>query len=187
MELRDRNGLTESEYLAQYRKKRYPAPSLAADVVLLSEGKDVLLVRRGGHPYLGYLALPGGFVNPDESAPDAAVRELREETNVWASPEDLFEIGLFRSPAAIRAAGWFRMRFCCRSTAVWFVSKQATTRRMRCGFPLSGRRTESGFRRAFRLRSTTRKSSEKRSASSTRTEDNIPPESIDTAARSRYI
>lgn len=98
MELRDRNGLTESEYLAQYRKKRYPAPSLAADVVLLSEGKDVLLVRRGGHPYLGYLALPGGFVNPDESAPDAAVRELREETNVWASPEDLFEIGLFSKP-----------------------------------------------------------------------------------------
>ena len=98
MELRDRNGLTESEYLAQYRKKRYPAPSLAADVVLLSDGKDVLLVRRGGHPYLGYLALPGGFVNPDESAPDAAVRELREETNVWASPEDLFEIGLFSKP-----------------------------------------------------------------------------------------
>lgn len=99
MERRDRNGLTETEYLAEYRKKRYPSPSLTADVVLLSGGKDVLLIRRGGHPYLGYAALPGGFVNPGESAADAAIRELREETGVSGfSTGDLIEIGLFSDP-----------------------------------------------------------------------------------------
>ena len=98
MEVRDRNGLTEQEFLKEYRKKRYPAPSLTADVVLLSEGKNVLLIRRGGHPYLGCWALPGGFVEPGESAADAAVRELKEETGVTAQKDDLTEIGLFSEP-----------------------------------------------------------------------------------------
>ena len=98
MELRDENGMTEREFLADYRKKRYPAPYLTADVVLLSGGRDVLLIRRKGHPFLGCLALPGGFVNPDESARDAAVRELNEETGVTVSGDDLMEIGLFSTP-----------------------------------------------------------------------------------------
>lgn len=35
MELRDKNGLTEQEFLAQYRPGDYPRPSVAADVVIL--------------------------------------------------------------------------------------------------------------------------------------------------------
>ena len=99
MELRDENGLTEREFLKAYRDKRYPAPYLTADAVLLSEGKDVLLIRRKGHPYLGCWALPGGFVNPDESAAEGALRELSEETNVTGFTEaDIYEIGLFSKP-----------------------------------------------------------------------------------------
>lgn len=98
MEPRDEQGLTEREFLAAYRQKRYPAPYLTADVVLLSEGRDVLLIRRKNHPYLGCWALPGGFVNPDESALDAAVRELSEETGVAAPANALVEIGLFSAP-----------------------------------------------------------------------------------------
>ena len=99
MEKRDQNGLTEREYLAAYRDKHYPAPYLTADVVLLSEGRDVLLIRRKGHPYLGCWALPGGFVNPDESAAEGALRELKEETNVTGfTVDDIYEIGLFSKP-----------------------------------------------------------------------------------------
>ena len=97
MELRDQNGLTEREFLEAYAKKSYPRPYLTADVVLLSNGCDVLLVRRKGHPCIGRWAFPGGFVNPTESAFDAALRELKEETGVETA-SDLHEIGLFSRP-----------------------------------------------------------------------------------------
>lgn len=99
MEVRDGNGLTEQEFLAAYRDKHYPAPYLTADIVLLSEGKDVLMIRRKGHPYLGCWALPGGFVEPGESAAEGALRELSEETNVTGyTVDEIHEIGLFSSP-----------------------------------------------------------------------------------------
>ena len=42
----------------------------------------VLLVERGGEPYKGCWAFPGGFLNMDETTDECAVRELEEETGL---------------------------------------------------------------------------------------------------------
>ena len=100
MELRDKNGLTEAEFLAQYDPKDYPRPSFTADVAVFACDADgglrLLMVRRGGHPFLGCWALPGGFVNPDEDAGTAAARELQEETGVVGLPLEQF--GCYSAP-----------------------------------------------------------------------------------------
>ncbi len=53
----------------------------------------VLLVRRGGEPYKGEWAFPGGFLRMDETAEQGALRELREETALV--PSALVQLGVF--------------------------------------------------------------------------------------------
>ena len=89
MELRDRNGLTEAEYLAGYDSDKYPKPSVTADIVVIAEDgakRRVLLIRRGNHPFLGQWALPGGFAEPGETVERSAARELEEETCLTGVP-----------------------------------------------------------------------------------------------------
>ncbi len=57
---------------------------------------EVLLIRRGREPFLGMWALPGGFVDQDEDLPQAAARELWEETGIRAN--DLTQVGAFGKP-----------------------------------------------------------------------------------------
>lgn len=93
--LRDKNGLTEEEFLASYSADRFERPSVTVDIVLFA-GERVLLIRRGGHPFLGKLALPGGFVEPNETVPHAAFRELQEETR--AKNVALKQLQVFSDP-----------------------------------------------------------------------------------------
>ncbi len=77
---------TLDEFLQEYDATSYVQPSYTADVLLLSEsdGKArVLLVKRANHPYKNCYALPGGFVNENESAEEASMRELCEETGIF--------------------------------------------------------------------------------------------------------
>ena len=98
-QLRDARGMTEEEAIARYRSRNYPKPALTADIVILSsgpEGQQVLLIRRKGHPFLGKLALPGGFANEQEPVEQTAARELAEETGVEGIPLEL--VGVFSAP-----------------------------------------------------------------------------------------
>ena len=58
---------------------------VAVDIVIFTIQAGVLkvlLVKRRIPPFKDHLAIPGGFVLPDEDLDEAALRELREETGV---------------------------------------------------------------------------------------------------------
>lgn len=63
----------------------YPRPALSTDCVIFGLDDDrlnILLIERGGDPFKGYWALPGGFVQMDENSGESAERELLEETGL---------------------------------------------------------------------------------------------------------
>lgn len=77
----------------------YPRPSVTVDIVLITDrhpNQEVLLIRRKNPPFKGFWALPGGFINMDESLEESALRELFEETNI--SVVQLTQVGTFGEP-----------------------------------------------------------------------------------------
>jgi len=72
-------------------------PAITVDVVIFALNNNdlhALLVRRQNAPYQERWALPGGFVQNNESLEDAAARKLAEETGVTAVyTEQLFTFG----------------------------------------------------------------------------------------------
>lgn len=63
----------------------YPRLMLTVDIALINKKSNevfILLIKRANEPYKDLWALPGGFVDMDETLIDAAKRELFEETGI---------------------------------------------------------------------------------------------------------
>lgn len=83
---------------AGYDPRDWPPFAVTVDLVVLTvrDGAlSALVIRRGEEPYLGCLALPGGFVREAESLDRAAARELAEETGLAELPVHLEQLATY--------------------------------------------------------------------------------------------
>jgi len=75
----------------------HPRPAVTVDIILFvfqEEQLRVLLIRRANEPFKEKWALPGGFIGEHEDLYEAALRELKEETNVSnVYLEQLYTVG----------------------------------------------------------------------------------------------
>lgn len=62
--------------------RAYPEHPLPSCHALVRRGNDILLVRRARPPLQGYWSVPGGGIELGETAAEAVVREVREETGL---------------------------------------------------------------------------------------------------------
>ena len=73
----------------------FPRAALTVDGILVAkEGQKVkiALIRRKNSPFKGKWALPGGFINMDETLEDACKRELAEETGIKIEEPVMFGV-----------------------------------------------------------------------------------------------
>lgn len=86
---------------AGYNPADYPPFAVTVDLAVFTIRNgllSILLVQRGGDPYVGAWALPGGFVNVDEDVAHAAIRELVEETGVPVFPGHIEQLRTYGAP-----------------------------------------------------------------------------------------
>lgn len=102
----DYASMTEEEYLEQFDPSLFPTQSVTVDMLIFAMNREqqleLLLIKRGGHPCRGKWAIPGGFVEKNESLDEAAARELKEETDLEGIYlEQLYTFGaVLRDPRA---------------------------------------------------------------------------------------
>lgn len=93
------------QYILQYKQAWASAPFppvfVTGDAVVFCNGY-VLTVTRGTSPGRGLLALPGGFMEQEETVEQCILRELKEETRIDVPPgklkNSLKEIRVFDAP-----------------------------------------------------------------------------------------
>ncbi len=74
---------------------QYPRAALTTDaIVFVKESEEifVLLIQRGREPFLNQWALPGGFIEMEETLESACIRELHEETGLVVEEMQQFKM-----------------------------------------------------------------------------------------------
>lgn len=74
---------------------------LTVDLAVLTVRENrlaVLVVERGHEPFAGWPALPGGFLRAGEDLPDAAERELADETGIDGRSLHLEQLAVYGDP-----------------------------------------------------------------------------------------
>jgi len=88
--------IEEHEYIRQYKEDHkfrnpeipYNPNNTAVDGCITQSG-HILLVERKDHPGAGLWAMPGGFLNDDETLLDGMLRECWEETKLKVTPRTI--------------------------------------------------------------------------------------------------
>jgi 8-oxo-dGTP diphosphatase len=73
---------------------QYPRAALTVDAIVFFKEKGltyVLLIERGRDPFKNKWALPGGFIEMDETLENACIRELEEETGLIIAKMEQFK------------------------------------------------------------------------------------------------
>lgn len=87
---------SQYDFIFKYQAKWGVGPHLTADMLVVQAG-NILVIKRGPEYGGGLLALPGGFVNQNETVLDAAVRELYEETAVAIGEKSVLRPSIVKS------------------------------------------------------------------------------------------
>jgi 8-oxo-dGTP diphosphatase len=95
----------------------YPRASVTVDVVVATKERAprVLLIRRKHEPFRGHWALPGGFIDMEETLEASARRELLEETGL--APRRLVQLGTYGDPGRDPRGRTISVVFLARVTA----------------------------------------------------------------------
>lgn len=87
-----RNLCDEWSYIEKYKKSfskvPFPITFTTVDAIVIKSG-HVLVIKRRTNPGIGLLALPGGFIRPDETLKNGMLRELKEETRIKVNKLEL--------------------------------------------------------------------------------------------------
>lgn len=97
---------SEIEFLSWYKEQDLPkhdTPSVTIDNVILCYDKindqlKMLLIQRKSHPFQWSWALPGGFVERNESTEETCLRETKEETGITITPDNIEQLHTFSNP-----------------------------------------------------------------------------------------
>jgi 8-oxo-dGTP diphosphatase len=74
---------------------KYWKPSITADMIIINEFNEVLLMKRNTNPWKDYWVLPGGFMDKEDSSlEETAIREVFEEINFKIETK-IFNLGIF--------------------------------------------------------------------------------------------
>ncbi len=73
-------------------RREYPDRPIASVGAIILREDNVLLVKRGVEPSAGLWSIPGGAIELGETAQDALVREVKEETGLEVEPEEVVEV-----------------------------------------------------------------------------------------------